>query len=288
MKILVIGATGLLGRNLLAAWAPTHEVTGVGSRQCDIRDAAQVGALLARVQPDVTVLAAAITDVEGCERDPELAYAINAAGPEHVARACAAAGSRLVHISTDYVFDGEKGTPYEVDDPKRPLSHYARSKSEGEDRVLAALPAAAVVRVAWLFGNHPRAFPDRVLAQAATQREITAIADKFSTPTFAPEAAAALLRLMEARAAGIFHVTNAGGGSWYDIAAEVLRAAGIEHVRLVRQRLADLGWKAPRPRNSVLSLRALAPFGIVMRPWQEAVGAYIRQVTAAASARVTA
>ncbi len=292
MRILVIGATGLLGGNLVRTWSPGHEVTGTGSRDCDIRDAAAVRTLLARVRPEVTVLTAAVTDVEACERDPETAFAVNALGAENVARACGEQGSRLVHISTDYVFDGEKDTSYEVDDVKRPLAQYPRTKSEGEDRVLATLQDAMVVRVAWVFGQHskPKAFPDRVLAQATTQPEIPAIADKFSTPTFAPDAAATLMKLIDAGAPGVLHVTNAGKASWYDIAVETLRAAGIEDVRVVPQRMADLPWKAPRPRNSVLSLRSIEQLGIRMRPWQEALREYVALVQheAPQRAKVTA
>jgi dTDP-4-dehydrorhamnose reductase len=277
MKLLILGAGGMLGRALAAAWRNAHQTTAARSADADVRQRAEVHALLRRVKPDATILAAGLTDVDRCEREPELAYAINAQGAEHVARACADVGSHLVYISTDYVFDGEQDAPYEVTDAKRPLSHYAASKSEGEDRVLAALPSAAVVRVAWLFGDDPKCFPARVLAQSATEPEIRAVDDKWGAPLYVNDASAPLLRLIAARAAGIFHLTNSGRCSWYDMAAELLRTAGRDQVHLVPIKMKDVPWQARRPRNTVLSLASLAPHGIVMRPWQNAMQEFVEK-----------
>src|SRR5690349_4496514 len=161
MRILIFGATGMLGKALMCRW-PTDrdEVTGLGSAQADIRDSAQVENAIQQSKPDWIVLAAAYTNVDGCELNPSLASAVNTQGATNVARAAASMSARLLFVSTDYVFDGTKTTPHETNDPRHPINAYGRSKAEAEEEILSIIPDSCIVRTSWLFGPGGKCFPD--------------------------------------------------------------------------------------------------------------------------------
>jgi len=273
MRVLVIGATGLLGRVMLEQW-DGDEVVGVGSSDADMRHPEQLNRLFARCQPQWTVLAAAYADVDGCERDPERAHQVNWVGAVNVARAARDAQSKLLFLSTDYVFDGKKNAPYEPEDAVNPLNVYGRSKAEAEKQIREIMPDCCIVRTSWLFGVHGKCFPNMILELAQTRKHLSVVADQTGCPTFNRDLAGAIFQLVRANAQGIVHVTNRGACSWYEFTCEILRAAGLSGVTVSPARTEDVPRPATRPRYSALSGSGLERFGVHMRPWQEALRHY--------------
>ena len=276
MRVLILGGTGLLGQALVEEWT-LDEVAGVGSKEADLRDVEQLRSVFSDWRPDWTVLAAAYTDVDGCEKNPTLARAINTQGAANTAIAAREFGSRLLMVSTDYVFDGRSGRPYEVDDPVCPINVYGQSKADGEDAVRRVLPEALILRTAWLFGTHGRCFPKTILALAEKQKELAVVDDQRGCPTFNRDLARALIRLVRAAAKGTVHVTNALSCSWFEFALELLRAAGRSDVVVRSIVTEDAKRSARRPRYSVLSHASLKPYGLSMRTWQQATRDYLRE-----------
>lgn len=281
MRVLVLGATGLLGRVLVEEWTGA-DVTGVGSREVDIRSREQLRDCFARCRPEWTVLAAAYTDVDGCESNSKHAHEVNTSGAENVALECREAGSRLLFVSTDYVFDGTNLLPYETGDKINPLSVYARSKAEGERRVLEAFPDACVVRTSWLFGANGRCFPKTILDAAARGKSLSVVDDQIGRPTYNRDLARAIIGLSEADARGTVHAANSGSCSWFEFACHLVRAAGFTDLKVEAIPTAKLSRPAPRPMHSVLSLSSLEAYGIRMRPWQDTVIEYMAERTALA------
>jgi dTDP-4-dehydrorhamnose reductase len=275
MKITVFGATGLLGQALMRNWND-DDVAGLSSKDADIRDQQQVVNAVERTKPDWIVLAAAYTDVDGCETNRELAFDINERGAANVAEAAKRFGSRLLFISTDYVFDGTKTTPYEADDPVAPRSAYGESKAEAEKKIRQILPDVCIVRTSWLFGVGGKCFPDTILKLAANRAEIDVVADQRGSPTYAEDLASAIVQLCRQNAAGIVHVTNRGECSWFDFAKEIVEAAGLNTI--VRPTTSDKFVRpAPRPRYSVLSPASLDKYAIPMPDWRTALRNYLAQ-----------
>jgi len=278
MRILIFGATGLLGKDLMQVWRDDDIVTGLGSRDADIRDASQVTAAVERAAPDWIVLSAAYTDVDGCETNSKLAFAVNRDGAINVAKAAKAQGSRLLFVSTDYVFDGKGTAPYETDHPRAPLGVYGQSKAQAEEALLKILPDVCIARTSWLFGKHGKCFPDTILKLAATRKEIEVVTDQRGCPTYSVDLARALAALCHADAKGIVHVTNRGDCSWFEFAQEILKQAGSETV--VRPTTSDKFVRpAPRPAYSVLSAKSLERYGIKTERWQRAVTQYLSAKT---------
>jgi dTDP-4-dehydrorhamnose reductase len=276
-RVLILGATGLLGKALVEEW-DFDEVTGTGSRDADVRNRAQLRALFTRVRPEWTVLAAAYTDVDGCEKNPEMAHEVNCAGAGNVARAARECGSRLLFVSTDYVFDGKKTAPYETSDLPRPINVYGRTKAAGEALVRAILPEACIVRTAWLFGVAGKCFPNTILRLAEKQREISVVADQYGSPTFNRDLARAMVHLCRSSARGTLHVTNSGHCSWHELAEELVRSAGLREVAVKPIASDEFTRPATRPKNSVLSPASLRRrYGITLPAWQEAVQRYLRE-----------
>ena len=284
MRVTIFGATGMLGKALLRRWKNKHntdEVTGLGSAKADIRDFAQVERAMQQSNPDWVVLSAAYTDVDGCELNPALAAAVNTSGAVNVARAAAVAGARLLFVSTDYVFDGTKSTPYETADARNPINAYGRSKAEAEEKILSILPDVCVVRTSWLFGPGGKCFPDTILKLAARlpETEVAIVVnDQRGCPTYTLDLADAIVALCKSEARGIVHCTNRGECSWYDFAVEIIGQAGLKTV--VRPTTSDKFVRpAPRPKYSVLSSASLAKYGIEMRPWQKTLSDYLLERT---------
>ena len=266
----------MLGKALLRQW-PTDcdEVTGLGSAQADIRDSTQVESAIRNSRPDWIVLAAAYTDVDGCELNLTLASEVNTQGAVNVARAAGDAGARLLFVSTDYVFDGTNSIPYEVGDARKPINAYGKSKANAELKVLSILPDACIVRTSWLFGPGGKCFPDTILKLAATRAELEVVNDQRGCPTYTLDLADAIAALCKSETArGIVHCTNQGDCTWYDFAGEIIRQAGLKTV--VRPTTSEKFVRpAPRPKYSVLSTASLSSYGISMRPWQETVTDYL-------------
>lgn len=277
MKILILGATGLLGKALLREWH-SDEVVGLGSHDVDIRDAGRVREVVLGAQPGWIVLAAAYTDVDGCEKNQEQAFAVNRDGPVHVAEAAKSCGAKLLFLSSDYVFDGKKHSPYEVDDLRNPQSVYGRSKAEAEMRLAEILPGCCIARTSWLFGVGGKCFPDTILKLAATRPVLDVVNDQRGCPTYSIDLARAVIELCRKGARGIVHVTNANDCTWFEFAREVVRGARLAaEVRPVGT--AQMVRPAPRPAYSVLSPASLQAYGIQMPTWQDALQRYLKERT---------
>ncbi len=274
MRVTIFGATGMLGKALMRRWTG-DDVTGLGSAQADIRISEQADRALAETKPDWVVLAAAYTDVDGCELNPTLAAAVNTQGAVNVAEAARAIGAKLLFISTDYVFDGKKTAPYEAGDRYNPINVYGRTKADAEEGLINILPDSCVVRTSWLFGPWGKCFPDTILKLASSRPEIDVVTDQRGCPTYTFDLADAIIKLCRSNAGGIVHATNRGECSWHEFASEIIRQAGLGTV--VRPTSSDRFVRpAARPKYSVLSGDSLERYGIEMRSWQETTPEYLR------------
>ncbi len=275
MRVTIFGATGLLGKALMREWKE-DEVTGFGSVDGDIRDAEQVLHLVRGSRPDWIVLAAAYTDVDGCETNRDLAFNVNFRGAVNVAQAAKQHGARLLFLSTDYVFDGTKTTPYATGDPRSPRSVYGQSKAEAEVHLGQILPECCIARTSWLFGVGGKCFPDTIMKIAANRSQLEVVGDQRGSPTYSVDLARALIRLCRREASGVVHVTNCGECSWYEFAREIIACAGLDTV--VRETTSDKFIRpAERPKYSVLSPESLEKRGIEMPTWQDALGRYLAE-----------
>jgi len=277
MRILLMGAKGMLGSDMLRHWKP-GELIPADSSEADIRDLSQVRALVSRSRPDWIVLAAAYTDVDGSERNRELAFAVNAAGAENVSRVAAENEARLFYISTDYIFDGNSSRAYEPGDVIHPLNVYGASKAAGEAAVQRHARQWCIARTSWLFGAFGNSFPEKILRAAEARPELTVVSDQVGSPTFTVDLAAAIVQLIQSDARGIIHITNSGSCSWYEFAREVLRQAHRDSVRVRPITTSEAARPAVRPRYSILSPTSLNQRGITMRGWKEAVADYLKDL----------
>lgn len=274
MRVTIFGATGLLGKELMRAWTG-DEVTGLGSKDGDIRNAEQVSRIVQSTRPDWIVLAAAYTDVDGCEINDQLARNINYGGAVHVAEAAKQAGARLLFVSTDYVFDGSKNAPYETTDARQPRSVYGKWKAEAEIKLTEFLLECVILRTSWLFGTGGKCFPDTILKLAATRPMIEVVNDQRASPTYAVDLANAIIQLCRKEASGIVHATNLGDCTWFEFAREILAKSGSKTV--VRPTTSDKFVRAAeRPKYSVLS-SSLEKYAIVMPSWQDALSRYLQE-----------
>jgi dTDP-4-dehydrorhamnose reductase len=277
-RAFICGAGGLLGRHLVSTLPQLGYTLGGSARgrtDLDIADAAAVDAHLDACTPSIVFNAAAYTDVDGAEDDADRCRRANVDGPAVLARACAARGLRLVHYSTDFVFDGESEQPYDEDATPSPRGSYARSKRDGELQVLAAHPRAQVVRVGCLYGHGGRNFPSRLLGRLRAGEAIVADDERRVSPTWVVEVAALSGRLGLADARGLFHATAAGDTTWAAFARAMASAAGLSS-RVTGVTAATLALKAPRPRRAVLVSHRLAEHGLSpLPPWPSQLSAYL-------------
>jgi len=283
-KMLVVGANGMLGRALMEACARGGDVEGADLPELDITDAAATRRFVEAARPAIVVNAAAMTDVDGCEADPGAAFAVNARGAGTLAGACRAAGARLVHVSTDYVFDGGLDRPYHEHDDTNPQSVYGRSKLAGEREALALGPSATVVRTSWVCGRNGNNMVKTVMRLAQQHPQLSFVADQVGHPTFTQDLAPVLRRLALDRLSGVVHATNQRACSWYQFAGEVVAAMGKDPSMVQPIATADLHppRPAPRPANSVLDnavLRAAghSPLRDFGEPLRETVAALLAE-----------
>jgi dTDP-4-dehydrorhamnose reductase len=275
MRVTIFGASGLLGKALMREWSG-DTVTGLTSHAADIRDGKRVLEVVQEARPEWIVLAAAYTDVDGCESKPELAFAVNRDGAVNVAAAAKQVGARLVFLSSDYVFDGTKTTPYETGDARNPQSVYGRTKAEAEVRLLELMPDCCIARTSWLFGVGGKCFPDTILKLAASRPTLDVVNDQRGSPTYAEDLARAIIQLCRKNATGIVHATNSGDCSWFEFAEEIVSRAGLgTTVRPVSSQ--QMARPAPRPAYSVLSPARLRALGIEMPSWRDALQRYLEQ-----------
>jgi len=275
MRVTIFGATGLLGQALMREWRH-DEVTGLGSGDADIRSPEQVRTVIARHRPDWIVLAAAYTDVDGCESHRDLAFAVNCDGAVNVVREAVRKKSRVIFISTDYVFDGKHDRPYEIDDAMAPQSVYGDSKAAAEKQIRDIYPDCCILRTSWVFGIGGKCFPDTILKLASTRQEIEIVNDQRGCPTYTVDLARTIQQLCRKGAVGTVHATNRGDCTWFDFGSELVKASGLD--ALVRPTTSDRFVRpARRPEYSVLSSASLRQYGIVMPSWEDATQRYIAE-----------
>jgi dTDP-4-dehydrorhamnose reductase len=273
MRVTLFGASGLLGQDLVQELRG-ESLTALSSKDADLRDRTKVHDLIRDSRPDWVILSAAYTDVDGCESNRDLAFAVNCEGAINVAQAARDAGSRLLFLSTDYVFDGSKRSPYEISDTRNPSSVYGQSKARAEVRILEILPEVCIARTSWLFGHGGKCFPATILKLASTRPEISVVNDQRGSPTFTRDLASALVQLCRVDASGIVHVTNSGDCTWYDFAVEIVRTSGLPTV-VKPVTTAEFPRPARRPAYSVLSPASLHFYNIHLPEWPDALRRYV-------------
>ena len=262
---------GQLGRELVEILS-ADDVHAFDHRALDIADEASVVSTITQIRPTWIINAAAFNDVDGAETAEQAAFTANAQGPANLARAAAGIDAALIHVSTDYVFDGRKGTPYTEDDVPDPLSVYGRSKYEGERRVLESKARVCVLRTAWLYGRHGKNFDKAIRDAAGKGRPLRVVADQVGSPTAVADFAEAIARLMQTPARGLFHVVNAGACSRQEFAKAIVRGA----VEVVPITSAEAGRAARRPENSSLISSRWSAVGLrPLRSWQAALDAFL-------------
>jgi len=275
MRILLTGAAGQLGRQILAQ-DEIHTIAPFSRQELDITDLALVRDAVRAHRPDLVMNAAAFNDVDRAEADPGAAYLVNAVGPRNLALAAAETGASVLHVSTDYVFDGQQTSPYHEYDRPAPLSHYGRSKLAGEIAVREMNPRHFVVRTSWVYEPRGNNFPKTLYALALKQPEVKVVSDVKGSPTSAAHLARAILTLIDTGAFGTYHLAGAGeGASWFELATHFFRELGLKTVVLPVPS-SDFPRPAPRPRYSVL--RTIQQPQILLPPWQEGISEFSRAV----------
>lgn len=282
MHALVLGAGGQLARDLEAVFQREGGVSSYSETDVDITDEEAVWDAVRESEPDVVLNAAAYTNVEKAEEDSDTAFRVNEYGARCVARVSAEMDIPVVYYSTDYVFSGQKGAPYEVDDRIAPAGVYARSKAAGEAATRSTNARHYIVRTAWLYGPGPSNFVEKILKAATTRPELRVVTDEIGSPTYTWDLAEATLALCQCGRFGLYHCVNAGACTRFEFAQAILREAGLS-TPVAPCTSAEFPMKAPRPSYSVLSNAALeAACGFTMPAWQDALARFIKRRQASA------
>jgi len=278
-RILVIGAKGMLGRDLVEGLRSSFrgdEVVGWDIDEIDIQEEKDTIAKIESLRPRIVINVAAYTDVDGCELHKERAFAINAEGMRHVALGSVRCDAKVVYLSTDYIFDGKKGEPYVEDDLPNPINVYGHSKLKGEEYVLELAREALIVRTQWLYGRSGNNFVDIILRQAREKEVLSVVNDQTGLPTYTVDLSKAISLLIERDARGIFHVANSNPCTWYDYAKIILELSGIKRVKVLPISSKELDRLALRPSYSVLDTQKFQrEIGMTLRPWPEALKDYL-------------
>jgi dTDP-4-dehydrorhamnose reductase len=281
MRVLVTGARGMLGHEVVQTMEMHgHEVWGTdvssSDEHLDITRPDQIRYAIASFRPDWIVNCAAYTNVDAAEDHEEEALLLNAKAPEMLSRTCRKAQVKLAHISTDYVFDGTKDTPYTEDDPPCPVNVYGASKLAGENAIRHQMSDYLIIRTQWLIGLHGRNFVSTILTAAQVRETLSVVNDQWGAPTFAPDLARAVAALVELDARGVFHVCNRGKATWYDLACRAVELVGLA-TRIVPVSTAEFPRPAKRPPYSVLSTKKFTEkTGKLMPLWQTSLENHIR------------
>ncbi len=275
MRVLVLGAQGMLGQDLVEIFTAECEMIGWDFAEIDITREQETVEKIRKIRPHTIINCAAYTNVDGCETHRDRAFLVNAEGAKHVALASTAAKARLIHLSTDYVFDGTGTIPYEENSPPNPLSVYGKSKLQGEIYVRQFGEDPLIIRTAWLYGPRGKNFVEAILAQAATRKQIRVVNDQKGSPTFTKDLSQAVKILMKKSEGGIFHVTNSGSCTWHEFALRILVEKGLGHISVLPISSDELGRPASRPAYSILNCSRYEQIsGKAMRPWPEALHDY--------------
>jgi dTDP-4-dehydrorhamnose reductase len=282
MRIIITGATGQVGRALHKVLAG-QGLNILNIPRFDVADPAVVQQL-AELRPELIIHSAAMTNVDGCARDPEMAFKVNAFGAQNVAHACLRCNAEMVYISTNEVFDGRAEQPYHEEDRPNPINPYASSKRTGEQMAARYLKTGLyIVRTAWVFSPGGHNFPAKIIAAADAGKPLRVVADEVGNPTYAPDLAQAIAQLIETGVFGIYHFTNAGYCSRYNFAKEILRLNGREHIPIEPITLAEYPRPSTVPPFTPLANTKGAELGIELRPWQEALAAYFEESSGGSS-----
>ncbi|MBQ6512941.1 dTDP-4-dehydrorhamnose reductase [Methanobrevibacter sp.] len=278
MKILITGSNGMLGNDLIEVLKDNHELILTTSKSLDITDKTHVVDFICENKPDIVINSAAYTNVDGCEENQETAFMINGEGVKNLALGCSKINCPLVHISTDYVFNGENTVPWVEDDETGPISVYGKSKLKGEEAILEILDKFFIIRTAWLYGLNGGNFPKTMLELAKNHSEITVVYDEVGTPTYTLDLAEAISQLIETDYYGIYHITNSGSCSWCEFAKYIFNVAE-KNVKVIPVTASEFARPAPRPHYSVLENKKWVDNGFKpLRNYKEAVKEYIELI----------
>jgi len=279
MKVLVFGAQGMLGKDLVPLLSKNHEVMGKDIADLNILEAQKIHQAMEEYQPQVVINAAAYTDVDGCETHPEKAFAVNAEGARNIALGCRAFGAKMIHLSTDYVFDGISPFPYQESDYPNPLNVYGASKLLGERYIQEILNNHLVIRTEWLYGQHGRNFVDNILKQARQKSKLQVVNDQRGAPTFTKKLSWAIGLLLSKDETGILHVTSLGSCTWFEFAVRIMEIKKIDHIRVIPISSQKLNRSAKRPANSLLDCSRFEKItGFKMVSWEEALQEYLSSI----------
>jgi len=276
MRVVVTGAVGQLGQDVVLELArKNHEAFGTDREKLDITNEADVFAFISEVKPDAILHCAAYTNVDAAEENEELAYQINAAGTEYLAKVAQQIGAKMIYVSTDYVFDGTSAEPYEVDQQTKPLGAYGRTKLAGEELLQKNLKEFFIIRTAWVFGIHGHNFVKTMIRLGEERGEVGVVHDQVGSPTYTVDLGRFMVELMETDKYGIYHATNSGVCSWYEFAVEIYKQAGM-NVTVNPLTSDQFPRPAARPQYSVLSKKKIEEKGLTpLRDWKEALAAYL-------------
>ncbi|HUN55062.1 MAG TPA: dTDP-4-dehydrorhamnose reductase [Smithella sp.] len=293
MKILLLGHKGMLGSDLLLKLSHEHEVIGMDKEEINIVSASECQKAIKDTRPDIVINAAAFTNVDGCEAAREECFAVNAEAVKNIADACRDKNIRIIHFSTDYVFDGTSRNPYKEDDPCNPINAYGESKLTGERYLQSLSDNYILIRTSWLFGPKGKNFVGAILEKARAKNFIrdtmekakaekdgpstlSVVDDQVGSPTYTKDLAGAVDLLIDKNAQGIFHVTNRGSCSWHQFAIKILQEAGIDDIEVLAIKSDQLQRPAVRPAYSILSMQKFVQTtGKAMQPWQLALKDYL-------------
>jgi dTDP-4-dehydrorhamnose reductase len=277
--ILVIGSKGMLGRDLMGVLTssfPDDAVIGWDIEDIDIQKEGDTATKIEKLRPHIVIHVAAYTDVDGCELDEEKAFAVNAEGTKHIALAASGCQAKVVYLSTDYIFDGNKREPYLENDLPSPLNVYGRSKWKGEQYIQEWMEDALIIRTQWLYGSYGKNFVTSILQQATEKKVLSIVNDQVGSPTYTADLAKAISILIGVDARGIFHVANSDLCTWYIFGQAILKLSGLDRVRVIPISSKEFGRPAIRPSYSVLNCQKLKKeTGLAMRPWSEALKDYL-------------
>lgn len=273
----ITGAGGLLGRCMTEQLSQSGwRVVALNHAELDITDDNQVQRVFEQERPQLVVNCAATTNVDRCETEIDWAFAVNERGARYLARACRELGAQFVHVSTDYVFDGEKAGFYTQEDPAKPLSIYGKSKLAGEQAVGEALPSAFIIRTSWVFGVGGKNFGSRIFDYAKAGAKLKGVEDQTSIATYAPDLAARIEAITRLGRPGLYQVTNSGAMTWLEFTRQALDLAGMHDITIEPCTRADLRQPALRPRNSAMRCLLSEALGLKpLRPWHEALKDFV-------------
>ncbi|MFQ5900131.1 MAG: dTDP-4-dehydrorhamnose reductase [Thermodesulfobacteriota bacterium] len=279
MKVLITGASGMLGADLVEEFSKGCDVLALDHKEGDVTDLEGLRRIVKGYSPEVIVHAAAFTDVDGCENEPDRAYLVNGMGARNIALLSREVGASMFYISTDYIFDGMKKGPYDEMEPTNPINIYGRSKLLGEYYVQHLLNRFFIVRTSWLFGLHGKNFVTTILNLLKSKDRLTIVDDQTGSPTYAKDLAKKIREISEGEGCGVYHITNSGSCNWYEFALKIQELTGLRNAKIEPVKSEDFNRPARRPNNSMLDNRILTVAGYKkLRCWEEALEAYLKEV----------